>query len=65
MSKTYQEVVEYINSHKIRGRHEMRKIRDYLIDAFPDRRDGFNLYVSRTKLSSEITYEDFLKFIEV
>jgi len=64
MEKTYEEIAEYISTHEIKGRHEMRHIRDYMLENFPERRDGVNFSVSSTKLPSEITYKDFLNFIQ-
>lgn len=63
MAKTYEDIVEYINSHKIRGRYERKNIRQWMINNFPDRTDGIMFFLPIIKTENEITYDDFKNFV--
>lgn len=64
MTKTYEEIVEYINAHKIRGRYERKNIRQWMMNNFPNRFDGINFYLPILQIDNEITFQDFKDFIE-
>ena len=63
MAKSYEDIVEYINSHKIRGRYERKKIREWMIDNFPNKTEDLIFFCPRVKTENEITYNDFKNFV--
>lgn len=64
MTKTYEQIVEYINSHKIKGRYERKNIRQYMMDKFPNKTEDIMFVYPIVKEDNEITYNDFKNFIE-
>lgn len=64
MTKSYEEIVEYINSHKIKGRYERKNIRQYMMDKFPNKTEDIMFVYPIRKEDNEITYQDFKNFLE-
>lgn len=64
MTKTYEEIVEYINAHKIRGRYERKNIRQWMMSNFPNKTEDIMFVYPIVKEENEITYNDFKNFLE-
>lgn len=58
-----QAIINYINSHPIKGRFNRKNIRDYLRVKYPDCKD-FVFKIGLCEEKEEITFEDFKNFID-
>ena len=62
--KTIEEVAAYLSEHNIVSRYDRKNIRQYLMNKFPEDREGICFSIFMRKDKNEITYQDFKKYVE-